>query len=221
MNDVPLRVREVQCFEWPFELRMPFRFGMITMTHGRQAVVRVRVALADGREAWGMAAEALVAKWFDKNPALSDEQNLDQLRRALELAGDAYLAHGFGTAFAHAADAYASLIAAGAAQGLPPLVTSYGPAVLDRAIADALGRLLSLSIFDLARGNLLGLAPAVLAPDLAGFDAPGFLAALVPLSHVHARHTVGMVDPITASDQETRLDDGLPETLEEVVGTYG
>jgi hypothetical protein len=184
-------------------------------------VVRVRVALADGREAWGMAAEALAPKWFDKNPALSDEQNLEQLRRALELARDAYLAHGSGTAFAHAADSYHSLIKAGAVQGLPPLVTSFGPATLDRAIADALGRLLSGSFFDLVRGNLLGLEPAKLAPDLAGFDAPGFLGALAPLPKVHARHTVGLVDPITGSDQETRVDDGLPETLEEVVAAYG
>ena len=31
-------------------------------------------------EAWGAAAELLAPKWFDKDPALSDEQNIQQLR---------------------------------------------------------------------------------------------------------------------------------------------
>ena len=37
------------------------------------------------------------------------------------------------------------------------------------------------------------------------------------------RHTVGLVDPIVASDQKPgeRVNDGLPETLEEVVRHYG
>ena len=70
----------IETFEWPYAFRMPFRFGAITVTQGRQAVVRVRIALADGREAVGMAAEALAAKWFDKNPALTDDDNFEQLR---------------------------------------------------------------------------------------------------------------------------------------------
>ena len=80
-----VRVLDVACFEQPFRLRLPFRFGVITVTHGLQAFVRVRVRLEDGREGDGYAAEALAAKWFDKNPALTDEENVDQLRRSIEL----------------------------------------------------------------------------------------------------------------------------------------
>src|ERR1700712_4487532 len=87
-----LRVLEVERFERPFRLRLPFRFGSVTVTHGRQAVIRARVRLEDGREAWGYGAESLAAKWFDKDQALSDDDNLDQLRRSLELAAGAYLA---------------------------------------------------------------------------------------------------------------------------------
>ena len=58
--------------EWPFRLRLPFRFGVITVTHGRQAVVTARIRLEDGREAEGIAAETLAAKWFDKDPRWSD-----------------------------------------------------------------------------------------------------------------------------------------------------
>src|SRR5437764_7995403 len=87
-----LQVLDVDVFEQPFHLRMPFRFGAVTVTHGLQAFVRVRVQLEDGREGLGHAAEALGAKWFDKNPELTDDQNVDQLRKAIEIASDAYRA---------------------------------------------------------------------------------------------------------------------------------
>jgi len=44
-----LSVEEVRLYEWPYVLRLPFRFGAITVTHGRQLVVRLRIRLADGR----------------------------------------------------------------------------------------------------------------------------------------------------------------------------
>src|SRR5438552_6402089 len=108
-------------------------------------------------------------------------------------------------------------------QRLKALVASYGPALLDRAVLDALCRLHGVSFYDALRANLPGMAPAELLPELAGFDFDGFLASLRPADVLHARHTVGLLDPITAADQPagSRLDDGLPETLEEVVAAYG
>ena len=82
----------------------------------------------------------LGAKWFDKSPAFSDAQNLDQLRQALGLAIELYGARGWSTPFGLYADTYRDQLARGAELGLVPLVASYGPALLDRAILDALGR---------------------------------------------------------------------------------
>jgi len=70
------------------------------------------------------------------------------------------------------------------------------------------------------RGNIGGMAPHAAVPDLAGFDFAAMLGSLRPARRIHARHTVGLVDPITAADQAERVGDGLPETLEEVAGTY-
>lgn len=220
MTQAPrLTVSAVELYEWPYKLRLPFRFGVTTVTHGRQAVARVLVRMADGREAWGVAAEALAAKWFDKDLALSDAQNHDQLRAALEIARDAYLAAGANTAFGHYADHYPAQIAAGARRQLNPLVASYGPALLDRAVLDGLCRAIGVSFYQAVRGNMIGLAPHAIAPDLAGFDFDRLLAGLQPACSIHFRHTVGLVDPIAHA--ETRVNDGLPETLEEVAATYG
>jgi hypothetical protein len=211
---------ETQRLEWPFQLRMPFRFGVITLTHGRQAVIRARIRLEDGTEHWGVAAETLAAKWFDKDPALSDAENEQQLRRALEIATEATLTAGANTAFGHFADTYAQVTAAADTEKLNPLVASYGRALLDRAMLDALLKAKGVSFWTGMRANIGGMAPHAIAPDLAGFDFSGMLAGLDPLRRIHARHTVGLVDPITASDQAERVDDGLPETLEEVAATY-
>jgi hypothetical protein len=219
-----IRLESVECFERDFKLRLPFRFGVITLTEGTQAVVRVTIALEDGHRSVGVAAESLGAKWFDKNPAFSDAQNLDQLRQALHTAIDLYRAAGTSTPFGLYAGTYQSQLARGADLGLVPLVASYGPALLDRAILDALGRATGQSFAQMITRNVAGLeVQGELTPDLAGYDLARFLGGLQPGRDIAVRHTVGLVDPITAGDQEPadRVDDGLPETLEEVVRHYG
>lgn len=222
-GDAPkLKVESIERFERDVKLRLPFRFGVITVTEATQAVVRVKIALADGRSGIGVAAETLAAKWFDKNLALSDDQNVEQLRQALDIAADLYRARGLATPFALYADTYRDQLARGAALELNPLVASYGPALLDRAIIDALGRVLGTSFADMVRANVPGIAATALVPDLAGFDLARFLASLKSGDGIDVRHTVGLVDPIVAADQPAahRVNDGLPETLEEVARHY-
>ena len=219
---IKLRLEAVECFEREVKLRLPFRFGVITVTHAIQAVIRASIALPDGRRNVGVAAETLAAKWFDKNPAFSDAQNLDQLRQSLALAISLYRAKGWSTPFALYCDTYPEQIARGAELGLVPLVASYGPALLDRAILDALGRAQGQSFAAMVRANLPGIGASALTPDLAGFDLAAFLTSLRPGREIAVRHTVGLLDPIVASDQQSgeRVGDGLPETLEEVARAY-
>jgi hypothetical protein len=219
-----LRVREVRLLERDVRLRLPFRFGVVTLTEAPQAFVRARIALEDGREAWGAAAEVLAPKWFDKDPGLTNAQNAEQLRESLRIARALYTEGGLAaTAFRLFADHYHVQLAECGKRKLNPLVASFGPALLDRAVLDALGRLHGVSFYEAIRANLVGMAPAVLLPEFAGFDFDAFLRSLRPGDTLHARHTVGLVDPITAADQPpgSRLNDGLPETLEEVMAAYG
>src|SRR5262249_31169653 len=149
-------------------LRLPFRFGVITMTRSTQAVIRATIALEDGRTSVGVAAETLAAKWFDKSSAFSDAQNLDQLRQSLGLAIDLYRAQPWSTPFGLYAANYVGQQERAADLGLVPLVASYGPALLDRAILDALGRAEGLSFAELIGRNVAGIVQTKLAPDLAG-----------------------------------------------------
>ena len=213
-------VREIALYERPVVLRLPFRFGVVTLTECPQAFVRARIEFADGTSAWGAAAEMMAPKWFDKNLALSNDDNFDQLRDVLRLAREAYLGDATpATAFGHFARHHDQHMAQAAARSYNPLLASYGPALVDRAMLDALCRARGVSFYSAMNGNLAGIGPG--RPEFDGLGIDNFLAAQKPATTIEARHTVGLLDAITAADLTQRVGDGLPETLEEVVQAYG
>ena len=212
-------VVDVTFGERPTPLRLPFRFGSVTVTAAPQAFVRATLRFADGTRRAGMTAELMVPKWFDKSPALSNDANVDQLRLSLQIAADAYQSESVPrTAFGHAAAHLAAIIDEGARRGLPPLAAAFGAAELDKAIVDAVCAQQGISFFDAVRGNAFGL-DASLTPDLADADIDAFLAGLRAGASIDCRHTVGMADAIAAD--EAPLADGLPATLEDAIAAYG
>jgi L-alanine-DL-glutamate epimerase-like enolase superfamily enzyme len=215
------RVKEIDLFEREVTLRLPFRFGVVTLTRAPQAFVRATIELENGKSGTGAAAELLAPKWFDKSPELSNEDNFAQLRASLQLAQGSYLAGEANTAFGHSMDQYAPQIAIGALQGMNSLVACFGPAVIDRAVLDALGRALNLGFFEMMKKNVPGITAPGWQADLMAFDMEEYVYGLAPRSEIAARHTVGLVDAITAADLKQPVGDGLPETLEQVVERYG
>jgi hypothetical protein len=194
-------VKEISFFERDVRLRMPFRFGVVTLTEAPQAFALARIELENGKQSQGAAAELLAPKWFDKNPALSNEDNFEQLRASMRAARAAYMESGLQTAYDHSRPTVG-------------LVENYGPALVDRALLDALCRGLGISFYQAVKTNVAGIA-------FRDLDMPGFLAGLKPRTEIAARHTVGLVDPITSADNKHPVNDGLPETLEEVIARYG
>ena len=219
-----LHLLAIELFERPVRLRIPFRFGLATVTHAPQAFCRARIALdrlGGTREAEGASAELMIPKWFDKSTQKSNSDNIADLRLSLAVAADAYCADSAPrTAFEHFAVHYAELMAGGERRGLNALTANYGPALIDRALLDALCRALGVSFYAAVRGNVPGV-DARLASDLAGFDLAGFLRGLAPAPRIAARHTVGMADALTDSDLNERPADHLPATLEQVIAVYG
>ena len=214
------RIAEIELLEIPVVLRMPFRFGVVTLRKCFQAFVRARIVMPDGRSHWGASAEMIVPKWFDKNIQLSDEDNFEQERHVLRMAKAADLADGNpDTAFGHFARHHEAHLRACALENLNPLLANYGPALIDRALIDALCRALGKSFYAAVQHNKLGIDERM--PAFHGLNMTGFLSSLQPATTLHARHTVGLLDAITRQDVIEPVNDGLPETLQEVLQVYG
>lgn len=221
MTPPVVKLVDVAVRERPVRLRLPFRFGVVTLREAQQAFVKATVRLADGRVGEGVSAELLIPKWFDKSPDLSNEDNANQLRDALAIAAQVYGAADENTPFGLHASCAQALSVRAAEAGLPPLVASYGPALLDRAILDAVLRLTGADVFAAVRQNAMGLTAAT-TPDLEGFDFARFLGGLAPAGSIALRHTVGLADPLTEADAAgDPLNDGLPQSLEAVITRYG
>lgn len=191
-----LRITAIDLFERPVPFTHPFRFGAVTVDGAPQAYVRV-VAEVDGHgPATGGSAELMVPKWFDKDPAKTPAQTIDDLRTSLLLAAGAYRG-AYGTAFAIHADRHAAHVAACGALGLPPLVAAYGMAELDKAVLDALCRAAGLGAWAALGANLPGL-DARLTPDLDDAGIAAFLATARPVPSMPIRHAVGYLDDVAA-----------------------
>lgn len=208
MKAVALKLLSVALYERPVTLRLPFRFGAATVTRCPQAFVRVQVEI-DGRRADGASAELMVPKWFDKHPELTHEQNFEQLRQSLRSARDAYTGAGpMASAHRLHQEAGSAAIATSVAQGLPRLAAQFGPAQLDKAVADAVLKARGLGW---VRGLRAGLLGDPWSPSL----------PLVEAASVTLRHTVGLADRLQDRDDGHDPQDGLPATLEAAIRAYG
>src|SRR5258706_2178534 len=205
-------IKEIDVLERYVIWRTRFGSGAATLTRAPQAFVRARIRLENGEEAEGGAAELLVPKWFDKDPSLSDEENFDQLRASLALGRESYLAMAPNTAFGHSIDIYGPQIAIGALQGMNSLVACYGPALIYRALLDALCRAANLSFFQVVQKNVAGIQAPGWPADLSAFDMDAILEGLKPQKQIAARHTVGLLDPLVAADVKRRGGGRAPQT---------
>ena len=216
-----IRLLSARLHRLELRARMPFRYGIATMTDVPQVILRAEFALDDKRHS-GLAADLLPPKWFTKDPARGLADEIDEMllviRTALHHARDLRAP----TAFAFWRELDAAQSAWGVARRLPPLLTTFGTSFVERALLHALCRAHGVTLSHALRGGLAGIEPGALAPELHGAATADFLPATPP-PEVFARHTVGLSDPITAEDLPPgeRVDDGLPQTLEEVVRGYG
>jgi hypothetical protein len=100
------------------------------------------------------------------------------------------------------------------------LGASFGASMLERGVIDALGRMTGQTYEALVLDGL-GIDLGRLCDELRGREIGAFLPER-PLQSLHVRHTVGLIDPITAADRgEAAVDDGLPETLEDYLDHDG
>ena len=204
--------------------RLPFRYGAVTLTHFPLLHLAVEVETADGRQGRGYAADNLPPKWFDKDPRKSFRANVEDELAAIRGAEAAYrdAARAPRPFFEIWQEAYAASRGAALARGLNGLTASFGSSWFERALADAAGRLAGLDVPGMLRADTLGLRPEAVHDGLTSTHLQAW-ASVAPPDRLAVRHTVGLLDPITAADVPAGgwLDDGLPQTLEDCIDRYG
>ena len=198
-----LRLKNIDWFERPVIYRKPFKFGAATITEASQLFLKAEIETVAGSSV-GATAELMVPKWFNKNPDLTLEDTVEQLRRVLVIARDRYLAHDtIDTAFGLHAACHDDVLAQCAQENIPGLAAAFGPAQFDKAILDALLRASGQDVFSGLRDNIVGL-DARLTPDLSDDAIASYLQSRVPPQRVMVRHTFGLAEPIGALGETYR-----------------
>ena len=137
-----LAVRDVRFYMRNVRTRMPFRYGVATLTSVPILHVLVDVEMEDGTLAVGAAADILPPKWFDKDPAKSYADNVDDLVFVARAAAAGYAGAPGSPAsvFDIWQEGYAATLAAGDGRSLNHLTSSHGSTLMERALIDAVGR---------------------------------------------------------------------------------
>lgn len=201
--------------------RMPFKYGIATLTETPHCFVRLRVDV-DGRPSMGLAADNLPPKWFTKDPArsLDDEvaEMLLVIENALRLAAGLKGASPFEVWW----QLYHAQADWGKQAGLAPLLSQFGTTMVERALIEAYCRATGRPFAELVRSNGLGVRFGDIHPSLGDASAAELLPPR-PLERILARHTIGLLDPLEDADipAAERLDDGLPQSLTACIRFYG
>ena len=202
--------------------RMPFRYGIASLVAVPHLFVRATAEI-DGRREVGLAADGLPPKWFTKNPEASFEDDLEEMlaviRQACLLALAADPAD---SVYCFWREIYNGQKEWAASTPYPPLLWGFGVSLVERALIDAFCRSTGLTFEVALRENAFGLRMGEIQPDLEGFVPRALLPERASRS-ILARHTVGLTDPLTDADvpADERVDDGLPQSLEASIKTYG
>ena len=211
-----------------FRYRTPYQFGGRLVDRVTLLNVDCRVRTSGGREAWGFGSMTLGNAWafpaathdagLGAMKALADE--LRPLTAACDERGHPIdLFRTLEPAYLSAARALSA--ARGLPVPMPKLCTLVVASAFDAAIHDAYGKAFGVSCYEtygpsFMRGDLA----RDLGPDFKGEYLDRYVP-VEPRPTMPVFHSIGAGDPLEASDVGVRLDDGLPNTLEEWIPRDG
>lgn len=223
-----IRILEVSHGFEDFLYRVPYQFGGRTVDRVTLLNVDCRVRTGDGKESWGFGSMTLGNAWAF--PKASHDDGLgamkalaDDLRRITADCDEA----------GHPIDLFRVLEpeylrAAGALSKardlpapIPKLCTLVVASAFDAALHDAYGKAFGVSCYETY-------GPSHFRHDLSVDLGPAFkgeyldrYVPVAPAATMPVFHSVGASDPLEASDVKQRVDDGLPNTLEEWIERDG
>jgi hypothetical protein len=219
-----IKIKEARFYLRRIETRLPFRFGAYTLRKVPLLHLALEAESEGGTRVRGVAADNLMPKWFDKDPAKAPVDNINDLLHSVLIARDAFAESGRSPASVWEIwrRAFPQCLRQGKERGLNPLISSFGSSLFERALVDAVGKFANRDLSGILRENLLGIHPGDIHPELEYGDLLAW-AREEPASTLAVRHTVGLLDAIDASDLsgKTESGDGLPRTVEEYILRHG
>ena len=225
-NDARI-VEVTHAFE-DFKYRTPYQFGGRSVDRVTILNVDCRIRTAGGREAWGFGSMTLGNAWAF--PAATQDEGLGAM---MTLAGELRERTAACDDTGHPIDLFRTLepeyLRAAAdvskrrslATPIPKLCTLVVASAFDAAIHDAYGKAFAVSAYDTYNSRFM-------SRDLSADLGPSFKKEYIdryvptkPAARMPVFHSVGASDPLEASDVKTRIEDGLPNTLEEWIPRDG
>ncbi len=204
--------------------RIAFRYGNACLTRCPQAILHVTIE-ADGKRQSGFSGDCLPPSWFDKSPQKDYRQQIEDMLAVIAMGEEA-----FAKELNHPSDFFSAWLAVyeqvhsrATEQQLTPLLASFGVSMVERAIMDAMCRAAGLSFFEATRKNVFKIDPSEMHGDVLQDVRLADAVAEQPRQSIYVRHTVGLGDPLVASEiaADERLDDGFPQALDEYVQRTG
>ena len=223
-----IRILEVDHQFEDFRYRTPYQFGGRSVDRVTLLNVNCRVRTGDGKEAWGFGSMTLGNAWsfpaVPHDPGLGAMKALADELRPLTAACDDRghpidLFRVLEPQYLRAAETVSR--ARALAVPIPKLCMLVVASAFDAALHDAYGKAFNVSCYETYR-------PSFMARDLSHDLGPEFKGEFLdryipstPRPTTPVFHSVGASDPLEASDVRTRVDDGLPNTLEEWIPRDG
>jgi hypothetical protein len=216
-----IRLISAELFRQPLRARMPFKYGIATMTEVPHVFLRLAFEIG-GQTHRGLAADHLPPKWFTKDPNRALGEEIEEMLVVIRAAVTHARTLRAETPFQFWQKLFAAQGEWGGAKRIPPLLAHFGTSLVERALLDAFCVAQRTTIATALRENRLGVDLGALHASLAGTAPRDWLPASPPET-VFARHTVGLVDYIEEADipAAERVHDGLPQSLAACVTFYG
>jgi hypothetical protein len=216
-----ISLRSAELHRIRLKTRIPFRYGIATMTDVTHVFLRIRFEI-DGKAQTGLAADHLPPKWFTKDPDRPLDEEVDEMLAVIRAAVANARTIRAAMPFEFWRELHAVQGGWGTARRLPPLLAHFGTSLVERALIDAFCRAKGATFAEALRSNGLGIDLGAVHGELAGSSPSDWLPESLP-AEVLARHTVGLSDPLTEEDIPSveRVGDGLPQSLGACIRAYG
>ena len=216
-----IKLQNAELFSQPLKARMPFRYGIATMTEVTHVFLRLTFDFG-GKSQSGVSADHLPPKWFTKDPQRPLEEEIEEMLLVIRTAVAHAQQISAETPFAFWRTLYDAQADWAKAQNLPPLLAQFGVTLVERALIDAFCRVHSTTFPAALHENQFGIDLGAIHASLAGTQPADWLPAQPP-AQVFCRHTVGLSDALTDEEipADERVSDGLPQSLVACIRFYG